>query len=372
MNLVLFFTYKTTIEDWVETGLFQREIKLYNDLSKKGVNISFVTYDYMDLSNLLNKYGIQHVPICAKKGDNSSHIKIAYCFFKLLINNKETFSSANIIKTNQMKGAWYPIILKIFFRKSLFVRTGYDLFEFSIRNHSSILKKIFFWLITQISIIFSSLYTVTSESDKKLLEKRFLTFNKDIYVRNNWVETTNYQDPEQRADRILLSVGRLEEQKNYKLLIEKLEGSDFKIHIIGDGKQKRFLLNYAEQKNVDLKIFNKVSNDELMEIYLKYRFFILPSSFEGNPKVLLEAMSRGCVSIVSNIDNHIEIIDNNFNGFLVDFKKVELNGYLNELLADEDNLMRISKNSYDFILKNNSLDSYLVNELKDYKLILDN
>ena len=50
----------------------------------------------------------------------------------------------------------------------------------------------------------------------------------------------------------------------------------------------------------------------------KYKFFILPSNFEGNPKVLLEAMSFGMVCLVSNISNHKEIITNKKNGFIFD------------------------------------------------------
>ena len=64
------------------------------------------------------------------------------------------------------------------------------------------------------------------------------------------------------------------------------------------------------------KINNVVQYHDLLEIYKQYKFFVLSSDFEGNPKVLLEAMAAGCIVIAKNIPNNQELIENNQDGFL--------------------------------------------------------
>ena len=50
---------------------------------------------------------------------------------------KNQVNSFDLIKTNQLKGSWSAIILKILTGKPLIVRTGYDLYSFSKyeKNH---------------------------------------------------------------------------------------------------------------------------------------------------------------------------------------------------------------------------------------------
>ena len=74
-----------------------------------------------------------------------------------------------MIKTNQLMGSWIAIMLKLIFAKPLIVRTGYDLFRL-IYEKKSLIKKIFYYILTQFSILFSDLYLVTSRTDKDFLK----------------------------------------------------------------------------------------------------------------------------------------------------------------------------------------------------------
>ena len=87
------------------------------------------------------------------------------------------------MKQNQLQGSWIPIILKIITGKKLIIRTGYDVFLFSIKEKKSYYKRLLFYLLTQLSISFSNIYTVTSISDKKFLENYFLVRKNTIQVR---------------------------------------------------------------------------------------------------------------------------------------------------------------------------------------------
>ena len=47
----------------------------------------------------------------------------------------------DIIKQNQLQGAWVSILLKMLTRKKLIIRTGYDVFLFSLKEKNNYTKK---------------------------------------------------------------------------------------------------------------------------------------------------------------------------------------------------------------------------------------
>ena len=102
------------------------------------------------------------------------------------------------------------------------------------------------------------------------------------------------------------------------------------------------LIQLANNVNTKLNLYKNLPNTELMDVYKKYKFFILPSIFEGNPKVLLEAMSTGCIPMVSNIKNNTEIIDDGFNGYVFNLDTNGQDKIIN-LLNNENDFNKISE-----------------------------
>ena len=98
-----------------------------------------------------------------------------------------------------------------------------------------------YYLLTQVAIVTSNLYTVSSKSDQKLIQKRFFFTKDKIQVRNNWVLIPKTVNISNRYNNKLLLVGRLEKQKNFSLLIEKLKDTDYLLHIYGEGKERDVL-----------------------------------------------------------------------------------------------------------------------------------
>ncbi|HOE69877.1 MAG TPA: glycosyltransferase family 4 protein [Brevefilum sp.] len=62
----------------------------------------------------------------------------------------------------------------------------------------------------------------------------------------------------------------------------------------------------------------KLSQPQLWSLLKSARVFVSPSSHDGTPNSLLEAMSCGCFPIVGDIESLREWIDNSVNGLLVD------------------------------------------------------
>ena len=102
-----------------------------------------------------------------------------------------------------------------------------------------------------------------------------------------------------------------------------------------------------------------------MNFYKKKDLFILLSRYEGNPKSLLEAMSCRMIVLASNVRGIKNIIQDNRNGFLINFKNGELVKKVN-YLSQKKQLEKIRDNARKYIMDNHSLEKISLLEKKIY------
>jgi glycosyltransferase involved in cell wall biosynthesis len=74
-----------------------------------------------------------------------------------------------------------------------------------------------------------------------------------------------------------------------------------------------------EKKVPDIKLLGFIPNDELPRIYGCADFFIMASTYEGQPVALLEAMASGLPPIVSDIPVMEQLVKESGAGIVVDF-----------------------------------------------------
>lgn len=370
MNVALFFTYRYSLLLWKNSGILDREIEIYSELNKKyGVKFTFVTYGSSEEIDLVKRYGfIKVLPIYTfiNKSNNEflNYLKSFLIPFKL----KKYLKDVDLIKQHQLMGSWVSIIQKILIRKPLIVRTGYDMYIFSKKEQKSFLVRFLYFLLTFFSIKMSDFYTVSSQADLNELSKKFNT--NEVAIRRNWIKNINTKSNIcERQSKKILSVGRLEKQKNYEYSIKSLKGSGYILDIVGEGSDKVFLEELARKEGVNVNFIGVLDNEQLQKTYGDYKYFLLTSFYEGNPKVVIEAMSFGCVVLASDTENLREIIVDRYNGVLIDIhqdsKKLVSN--LNRLENDEDLLNMLSTNSLRFIEDNYLLSNLVEKEFNDYK-----
>jgi glycosyltransferase involved in cell wall biosynthesis len=330
LNIVYFLTYGYSLETWSSSSALEREVRYFNYLSKNyGYKFHIVTYgnnedtkfsDYFINATILPIGSITKIP----KNKYLGFIKSFYYPFKI---KKHINEKSNIVKQNQLLGSWVSIIFKYITNSKLFVRTGYDMYLFSKKENKKFLKILAYKLLTRLTIKFSDRYTVSSTSDMSFLEGNFNSQTK-AHLLHNWVESFEVGKISDRESTII-SVGRLEYQKNYEFLIKELSNLRLELQIVGEGSRKDELINLAKKFNTNLQITQRIDNKELTRKFMNIKLFVISSHFEGNPKVLLEAMAAGCIVFASNIKNHSEIIDEGINGFLFE---LEENSFRNKIL----------------------------------------
>ena len=370
MHVLVVLTYGVSFKEWRNNGLLDREMKLYEKLSKeRGVHFTFLSFGNSEDTNIVKNFNVIPVYEHIKKRDGKiiNFLNSFFVPFKL----KKIIEKPDVIKTNQLMGSWVAIVFSLIYSKSLIIRTGYDPYSFSIYEKKSVFKRAAFFLLTQISIIFSSIYIVTSKVDKLFLKNKFLKTKNKIHVLPNWVDSSYQYDLSEikmRHKDKVLSVGRLEAQKNYSFLISSFKNLGIEIDIVGSGSEKEKLIELSSSNNVRVNFLGRYSNNELLDIYKKYNIFVSTSSYEGNSKAILEAMSSGCVVVARNNINNQEIITDGKNGFL--FKnKSDLQEVIQELIENDQVVLNISQNAIDYIKQNNSLEFISNKEYKFYEKV---
>ena len=367
MKIAVFFTYQYSVNTLINSGIFNREMKIYKKLSEK-YNIQFIFFTYEShTENEFTYDGLRFIPLYNFLTFLNNKIIMFLKSLTIPFKIRNIINDVDIFHQHQILGSWIPLILKVITKKPVLTRTGYDAYEFSIKNDEGFLRINFYKLLTKLTLKFSDTYTVTSNADIKFLRSKFKI--NEIKLVPNWVEV-NYSKLKRQSDTILM-VGRLEYQKNYQMAIDFLNESkiDVGIDVYGTGSLKEKLESIVSKDNLNINFLGNINHEELILIYQQYKYFLSTSEFEGNPKTILEALANGCIVFAKNNENNAEIIRHSENGFL--FSNIdELIDTFEKEYKNGDSQLK-NKDNYSKYLKNNNIDLISEKMFKDYKDLID-
>jgi len=369
-TIFVFFTWDISLALWKEKGLLEREVKYYQAIAEKGYKIIFLTWggrqDESIADGLHENIKVlpvyNHLPKPEKK-----ILRFLLSPFSLWVA-RHSLSSSDLLKTNQMWGAWCAVLAKFFFRKPLLVRTGFELYKFTIAQEHHFLRRFFIFLISKITYASADIIYVATEGDKHFVQKRFKIASTRIEVRPNWIDTSKFSPPSTaRKDREILFVGRLTEQKNLPLIIKAIEGSQWALNIVGSGELEEEIKSLVKRKNVCVNFLETVANDELPSFYGQCTVFVLPSFYEGNPKTLLEAMACGCAVIGTNVEGINNVIQDGMNGLLCDLTSESLHDSIDTLMGNSELRKTLGEAARRQIQSTQTLDIMTKKEMQDYE-----
>jgi glycosyltransferase involved in cell wall biosynthesis len=110
---------------------------------------------------------------------------------------------------------------------------------------------------------------------------------------------------------LVLAVGRLQEQKNYPLLIDAVAGLPG-VHLVvaGGGPLRDSLMAQARDRGMAdrLHLLGRVPHARLPDLHRACDAFALSSIFEGQSNALLEAMAEGKLIFASDIAEQRELV----------------------------------------------------------------
>ncbi len=127
-----------------------------------------------------------------------------------------------------------------------------------------------------------------------------------------------------KAQRTLLSVGRLSYQKNYAALVRAFASiapsfPDWQLRIVGEGEERASLQALAESLEVAARVSWPGAVRDVAVEYRSADLFCMPSRWEGFPNALAEAMAHGLPAVAfRHCAGMAELVTPGHNGELAD------------------------------------------------------
>jgi len=108
--------------------------------------------------------------------------------------------------------------------------------------------------------------------------------------------------PTKRDEQLVLCVGRIEGRKNQLNIIRALQGTPFRLYIIGSpsANQLGYYEECKKQAGPNVRFINAVNQRELIQYYTTAKVHILPSWFETTGLSTLEAAAMGCNIVITD------------------------------------------------------------------------
>ena len=177
---------------------------------------------------------------------------------------------------------------------------------------------------------------------------------------------------------VIICAGRLIPRKQidvlikaFSMLVPELPSTSI-LMVLGDGEERSRLEELAMSLDVSSQIHFMGSVLDAHTYLQASDVFVIPSSIEGMPIILLEAMSCGLPSIGSKIGGIEDLIADGKTGIFVNSGDVaDLKEKINSLIKDRQFALRLGQAARNEIVKNYSMETTARNHLDLYKCLLD-
>ena len=333
----------------------------YRRLSKKVGRICFVTYGDADDSRYCDD--LASIEILSNRWSLPSNV---YSVLAPWLH-RSALREMSIFKTNQINGGWCALIARALFGGKLLVRCGYIWSVFVERLGAGHVRR---WLskrLERIVLKSADAIIVSSQEDAYEIESRHLLKAESITTIGNYVDIDRFR-PSQVVTRQrgrLVFVGRLEEQKNPIALLNALVGlDDIHLTVVGDGALRPLLEDEVHRLNLSVDFLGTVAHERLPDLLVQNEALVMPSLYEGTPKVLLEAMACGVPVIATKSLGITGVLTHDRNGYLCGLSVEEIRAAIQAVLGDPILRERLGQAGIRYVNKHHSLREAVQQELR--------
>ena len=121
---------------------------------------------------------------------------------------------------------------------------------------------------------------------------------------------------------VFLSIGRLEYQKGFDVLLRAIERllplpHDVHFVFIGDGPDRHSLQEQSSRSGLTSHVHFLGRREDVPQLLAASMALILPSRWEGMPNVVLEAMAAGLPIVATEVEGIAELVRDGINGIVV-------------------------------------------------------
>lgn len=171
-------------------------------------------------------------------------------------------------------------------------------------------------------------------------------------------------------DKMIGMIANIRPEKNHKLLISafsrlvNIDHFNLRLILVGLDRMNGDVQRYANDTRCSDRIHFLGSRTDVADILNSLDVFCLPSSYEGLPLTILEAMACGVPVIGANVMGINEVITHNVNGLLFDSGDGQmLYESLKKIIEDDCLRLRLKEAGVEFVKENYNLDD----KIKEYE-----
>lgn len=121
---------------------------------------------------------------------------------------------------------------------------------------------------------------------------------------------------------VLGTIGRLEEQKGHRFLLDALEklrasGLDAVLLLVGSGREEAALREQAARLQLGEAVRFLGTRSDLGDLFRAMDIFVMPSLWEGLSLAMLSAMAGGLAVVATDVGGVPEVLGQNVRGFVL-------------------------------------------------------
>lgn len=333
--MIIYFIENENVNRCSSGGIMTYLLNLSNYLKHRKVNTTLVACGMMPYNNINTNFSNF---ISISKRTSISNWRF---FFKLLFTKKINGINKHDIIHVQRPEMILPIALR---KNNKIVCTLHGGQDLAIKLKKGKILGCIYSIIQTISFLFVDYLITVDNNNKERYTKKYPWIKKKIrtipisinleifYPRNRNELRLKYNF--NKNEKIIIYVGRLEQEKNLEFLINsfgKVEDKNLHLIIIGSGSLLDNLITLAKQCRNKVDFWGEIEHNEIPEIINCANALVLTSIYEGSPTVVKEAICCNVPVISTDIGDVKEIVNftkagiiikNEYSSFVFAVKKI--------------------------------------------------
>ena len=281
----------------------------------------------------------------------------------------------DVVHMHLPAAGWMTIPAKLFNRKTKLIYSEHNLVTFYAK-HNYYLNGLAYGLFNCVIFVSHEVGEVVHK-----VQKRWFFKPKKTATILNGININKFSNAHRSTENINENftvglVARFRPQKRVDKWVEvaaeiyKLNPK-IKFLMVGDGPDDEMLRNKINELNMQDKIELPGMLPDTVAAFKRIDIFLLTSDFEGLPLAIMEAMSTGCVPVVSNVGGIKQLV---FDGFGYKFDEFNVNKIARIVADYGDNIDKFKDESlkaHAFVEVNYSLTKQVHEIVELYKEILN-
>jgi len=168
---------------------------------------------------------------------------------------------------------------------------------------------------------------------------------------------------------VVTAVGRLEEVKNFALLIDAIKDLDICLMIVGEGSLESELKEQVNRLDISDKVIFTGYRDDALKIVANSDLFVISSNKEGLPYVLIEALLSKVPVVSTDVSDMKYILPKEYIVPIQD--KKSLIQVISKVVQNYDKSLKDFQDSFEFAKDNFTLNSMVQKVIDVYKRVKD-